>query len=94
MHGRNGMYIHGMYGMRCTYRYCVYMACMVYMVCMACAYTTHGMYGVCSMHGMVCMAAFGSMREHLRAFGSICEHLGASGGILWLLQQNPICMVW
>ena len=49
----------------------IYMACTVYMVCMACAYTKHGMYGVCSMHGMVCMAAFGCIWEHFGAFGSI-----------------------
>ena len=34
--------------------------------------------------------------QRLVACGSICEHLEAFGsiwGVLWLMQQNPICIV-
>ena len=83
MYGRYGMC--GMYGMRCTYGYyvwyiwCVWQVNIPSMVCMVCA---------------ACVVWY--VGQRLVACGSICEHLEAFGsiwGVLWLMQQDPICMV-
>ena len=53
----------GMVCMVCRGIVCICHAWYVWCVFMgACVDTKHGMYGVRRMHGMVCMAAFGSMR--------------------------------